>query len=1077
MVDLLSTGNVLVKAPSSQNRCSEAVRTWLIEHGVAEASAVQFLHVSGCDSVRSVAAYLRMQLPPLQRATVEAVLLEMWALFGVRRDRAQRIIRDADVFNALNVNIHEAVSTHLYDTASRKVAMYKNTVYSEGTIDVSLHRTGADRCPPPSSAPDKARSNPHTSVTPPHHTQPSPSHNTASIITTPPLSCTPHPANTPGKSAQLTMSHPLPLPAGSPNPAPPSGCFRCLPQHLQQPHRSYASAALHIPDSDLSPQMPLHLTITETTCNPQQPNAAAAIQPHSHTSPPTRQGNATADYATADYATADYATADLSMSIAMHPPASTSVNRRTPGQPTGSHELEPGPFHRTNAALRRQLPHLTFTVHTPLCWGHIAARTAALLCFWLYAALRLVYLATGRSAAIEGQDVSVAYSWVMLVAEGAAVLAELFDRHHLCWRQELVYSSVAEDDVEDMATEALAAGAAQTVHVLIAACGRPADIVRECVLRLLVAPEPVYMEKVLHVCCGRGGGDEARRVAAMVEQLRALGHTNVHFIKGSAQQQHEAEVAQQKGIMAHGGSPGLASGCGSTSDRSAALNRAMFDGIYRSAQRAEDVPESDVLMVVACGHCAKPELFNRVGPCMRDRGVDVVVLPPASHAVVQPDPFDAPNADSMHAGLPHAVAAGLCIGPGADFAVRARAAFRAALPAPTTEAAHAAHGGRRPQLFSEEQDSPSADAELGARLQACGCRAVAITERLITAEVPPTARPPWHERRKWLRAGHVFPHSPHSRFCCLGPRTRTSHRALHHLAPLVHALTLLSAPITASLPFLCAVLRQCPYGLDARLLWTHLAHCTAAAVAAVYHPRSAQVWSAIGAHITARVLWLPAALASFQVLLDRSGLATTTGHRRRSSQEQAAHELEVSSAMPGGQRSPQSGAPRCFWNAKWTEAPPSNGDAGGEAAAVDTRSRDLHMYNTESDHSTAQRGAAAPACPPRVLWDGWGADCCDACGLLVGCIVSLVAAGFGMSRLDGRGAVTTWAGGGSAMLWLSVASAVASATPGLLCFGYQMFSTRAPGWQKAWYCVVAAGAAMIVLLIQLRLVVGFLAEK
>lgn len=94
--------------------------------------------------------------------------------------------------------------------------------------------------------------------------------------------------------------------------------------------------------------------------------------------------------------------------------------------------------------------------------------------------------------------------------------------------------------------EALAGGAAQTVHVLVPTCGEPAAVVRECLVRLLVAPEPVYMEKVLHVCDGGGGngggvcgdGDagaagspaaaedvqaESRRMEAMVEQLRQLG--------------------------------------------------------------------------------------------------------------------------------------------------------------------------------------------------------------------------------------------------------------------------------------------------------------------------------------------------------------------------------------------------------------------------------------------------------------------------------------------------------------------------------------------------------------------------
>lgn len=110
------------------------------------------------------------------------------------------------------------------------------------------------------------------------------------------------------------------------------------------------------------------------------------------------------------------------------------------------------------------------------------------------------------------------------------------------------------------------------------------------------------------------------------------------------------------------------------------LNRAISGGVYPTVQRPEDVPARDVLMVVACGLCAKPELFNRVGPCLRDPHVGAVVVPPASHAAVQPDPFDATNADVLRSRLPAACAAGLCLAPGA-LRARCPASFCRAAPA------------------------------------------------------------------------------------------------------------------------------------------------------------------------------------------------------------------------------------------------------------------------------------------------------------------------------------------------------------------------------------------------------------
>lgn len=99
MVDLLSTGNVIVKTPNQPHQCPEAVITWFLERGIPKAQVIKFLHISGCDSVRSAAAYLRMQLPPLERANQGAVVLEMQTLLGVSSIQARKVIQDADVLS------------------------------------------------------------------------------------------------------------------------------------------------------------------------------------------------------------------------------------------------------------------------------------------------------------------------------------------------------------------------------------------------------------------------------------------------------------------------------------------------------------------------------------------------------------------------------------------------------------------------------------------------------------------------------------------------------------------------------------------------------------------------------------------------------------------------------------------------------------------------------------------------------------------------------------------------------------------------------------------------------------------
>ena len=63
----------------------------------------------------------------------------------------------------------------------------------------------------------------------------------------------------------------------------------------------------------------------------------------------------------------------------------------------------------------------------------------------------------------------------------------------------------------------------ETVHVLITTYTGPAETVRECVLRLIVAPEPVYMEKQIYVCDDGHAKSEGPKKRAMIEELRILG--------------------------------------------------------------------------------------------------------------------------------------------------------------------------------------------------------------------------------------------------------------------------------------------------------------------------------------------------------------------------------------------------------------------------------------------------------------------------------------------------------------------------------------------------------------------------
>lgn len=268
--------------------------------------------------------------------------------------------------------------------------------------------------------------------------------------------------------------------------------------------------------------------------------------------------------------------ADVSMSIDIAPSHGATPRHdgsQVLGYPTVSSPLEPGPYHKANAQLRRQLPHLNVEVTVQTSWDHIFLTILAFFAFVTYIAVRIYYLLSGRTALYTEQNINVAYSYLVLVAE--FFLGALgFYGHQMYWKQNVEFSpmdsntlrSISEvrplrdvrcvicaaesppravswiDDVLHAgycALQALAAmvlarmqdvaigGVRQTVHVMITTYTEPADTVRECLIRLLVAPEPVYMEKVLYVCDDGHAKSEGPRKRAMVEELRVLGTTHL----------------------------------------------------------------------------------------------------------------------------------------------------------------------------------------------------------------------------------------------------------------------------------------------------------------------------------------------------------------------------------------------------------------------------------------------------------------------------------------------------------------------------------------------------------------------
>ena len=136
---------------------------------------------------------------------------------------------------------------------------------------------------------------------------------------------------------------------------------------------------------------------------------------------------------------------DVSMSIDICPshPATPGPGggsqSQVLGYPTLSSPLEPGPYHKANAQLRRQLPHLNVDVTVVTRWDHIILTLFAFFVFLGYIGVRLYYLISGITATYTEQNINVPYSYLVLSAE--FFLGALgFYGHQMYWKQEVAFS-------------------------------------------------------------------------------------------------------------------------------------------------------------------------------------------------------------------------------------------------------------------------------------------------------------------------------------------------------------------------------------------------------------------------------------------------------------------------------------------------------------------------------------------------------------------------------------------------------------------------------------------------------------
>jgi cellulose synthase/poly-beta-1,6-N-acetylglucosamine synthase-like glycosyltransferase len=104
---------------------------------------------------------------------------------------------------------------------------------------------------------------------------------------------------------------------------------------------------------------------------------------------------------------------------------------------------------------------------------------------------------------------------------------------------------------------------------------------------------------------------------------------------------------------------------GEINGKSANLNHAILHNVYPKALHPEDISPKDIIMVMDVDHLVKPDIFNRMGPCMLDENIAVTLVPQRFHNTLLPDAFDFANAHFMFSILPYRFGGGQCFITGA----------------------------------------------------------------------------------------------------------------------------------------------------------------------------------------------------------------------------------------------------------------------------------------------------------------------------------------------------------------------------------------------------------------------------
>ena len=287
-------------------------------------------------------------------------------------------------------------------------------------------------------------------------------------------------------------------------------------------------------------------------------------------------------------------------------------------------------------------------------------------------------------------------------------------------------------------------------------------------------------------------------------------------------------------------------------------------------------------------------------------------------------------------------------------------------------------------------------------------------------QVPLAPRHMWRQRLRWLKGSHLYLIGPGSVFFRRQAHMSAFQKGLYWLCPVAHFIQAWAEPVMFTLPFLCLVLKTCPYGMDRRLFFTHIAYLFASAVNTCWYPEGALRRTALAAKFGHRVLWFTSVKAVANTLMVVTGWKNP-GHFKFTPK------TSLAAGGGGGDEG---------HTAHLTGALERVGDSPSPRRRRRRPAlRDIHRGVSRVT------GARARCLPMDGTLDVWV--------LMAVMALSLFSATIGLRRLAARDALVKWNEDRDALIWIGVVFAVADAAPGLLFLGCAARSLARPALCRA----------------------------